>query len=144
MAEARPDVASAISASWAVQRMAGLTSAQRALHRRILQAFAGGTVPTRQRLAGWTAPRDADDALAVLQARDLVHRDPRSGAVTVAYPFSAAPTAHHVRLGAGVEVFAMCAIDALGIAFMLDEPTHVHSKDPGTGAPIEVTVRISG
>jgi hypothetical protein len=43
-----------------------------------------------------------------------------------------------------VEVFAMCAIDALGIAFMLDEPTHVHSKDPATGAPIQVTVRISG
>jgi len=143
MAETRPVVAPAISASWAVQRTAGLTAVQRAMHRRILQAFAGGAVPTREQLTTWTAQCDDDDVMAVLEARDLMHRDPHSGAVAVAYPFSAAPTAHRVRLATGVEVFAMCAIDALGIAFMLDAPTHVRSSDPVTGAPIQVTVRVS-
>jgi len=36
------------------------------------------------------------------------------GQITVAYPFSAAPTRHRVRLGDRVDVYAMCAIDALG------------------------------
>jgi Alkylmercury lyase len=43
-------------------------------------------------------------------------------------------------LASGIEVFAMCAIDALGIAFMLDQPTTVHSSDPQTGDPFAVTV----
>jgi len=68
--------------------------------------------------------------MGALAARDLVHRDPGTGGVAVAYPFSGTPTRHRVRLSTGAEVFAMCAIDALGIAFMLDQPTTVHSTDP--------------
>ncbi|MGH3546890.1 MAG: organomercurial lyase [Pseudonocardiaceae bacterium] len=33
----------------------------------------------------------------------------------MAYPFSAAPTRHRVRLATGVDTYAMCVIDALGI-----------------------------
>ena len=35
------------------------------------------------------------------------------------YPFSAATTAHTVAIEGGPTVFAMCAVDALGIADML-------------------------
>jgi hypothetical protein len=37
----------------------------------------------------------------------------------------------------------MCAIDALGVAFMLGEPTDVSSTDPGTGESIAVSVRLT-
>jgi hypothetical protein len=39
-------------------------------------------------------------------------------------------------VASGIEVFAMCAIAALGIASMLDQPTTVHSSDPQTGVPV--------
>lgn len=132
----------AITGSWAAQRVAGLTSPQRDVHRRILRTFAAGDTPTRQQLACWSAEPGASDALALLAARDLVHRDRESGAVAVAYPFSAAPTRHHVALAPGVAVFAMCAIDALGIAFMLNQPAHVSSSDPVSREAISIAVNI--
>jgi Alkylmercury lyase len=38
----------------------------------------------------------------------------------------------------------MCAIDALGIAAMLDLPTAISAHDPLTGSPISVQVEPSG
>jgi hypothetical protein len=43
-----------------------------------------------------------------------------------------------------VQVFAMCAIDALGIAFILNQAVEVSSSDPTTGEAITVTVRVDG
>jgi hypothetical protein len=45
-------------------------------------------------------------------------------------PFSGVPTAHRVGFPDGQEEFAMCAIDALGIAPMLDQPIEIMSRDP--------------
>ena len=45
------------------------------------------------------------------------------------YPFSGHPTPHRVRFD-GREVYAMCAIDALGVAPMLHRPIEVVSSDP--------------
>lgn len=135
-----------ISGSWASQRVDGLSAEHRDVHRQILRAFADGIEPTPERVAGWAAAAEVepDDAMAALAARDLVHRDPQTGAIVVAYPFSGVPTGHRLRLASGIEVFAMCAIDALGIAFMLDQHTTVHSSDPQTGEPIAVTVHPAG
>lgn len=58
-----------------------------------------------------------------------------------AYPFSTAPTPHQVRIADGPVVHAMCAVDALGLAAMLDTDIEVTSSDPMTHAPITVTVR---
>lgn len=129
------DVDLAISGDWASRRLDGLTGPPRGLHRRILRAFAEGIAPAAERPVEWAALEDVDveDAMGGLAARDLVHRDPGTGGVADAYPFSGPPTRHRVRLSAGVEVFAICAIDALGIAFMLDEATTVRSADPETG-----------
>jgi hypothetical protein len=40
------------------------------------------------------------------------------GAVAVGYPFSRTPTRHRVQLAGTPPVWAMCAIDALGIPQM--------------------------
>ena len=70
-----------------------------------------------------------EPALRRLAREDLVHHDPATGAILVAYPFSGRSTAHQVRFD-GREVYAMCAIDALGIAPMLDEAVEIASFDP--------------
>jgi hypothetical protein len=129
----------------AAERAQALTDRERELHRRILRAFTTGAAPSTGQVDAWALETGLNprEAAATLARHDLVHHDARGDAVAVAYPFSAAPTRHHVRLDAGAEVFAMCAIDALGIAFMLGEPTTVNSTDPGTGAPIAVSIRLT-
>jgi hypothetical protein len=126
----------------ASKRQAALTPSERELHRSILRALAEGRHVTAPELSELGAAQglDADSALAVLEANDLVHLDPVSGAVRVAYPFSAAPTPHRVSLDSGVEVFAMCAIDALGIPAMTGESAEIRSPDPSTGASIEISL----
>jgi hypothetical protein len=47
------------------------------------------------------------------------------------------PTVHVVQIEDGPTVHAMCA---LGIAAMLDKTVTISSAEPGTGAPITVTV----
>jgi hypothetical protein len=44
-----------------------------------------------------------------------------------------------VRIGGGPEVYAMCAVDALGIPAMLGADAVICSADPFTGAPVTVT-----
>jgi hypothetical protein len=123
-------------------RAARLTPALRRVHQAILRHFATtGMAPQLGALAP-VADRvglDLIDALRQLAADDLIAID-GAGTLVAAYPFSPTPTAHLVSLG-DVTVFAMCAIDALGIPFMLHSDALVRSTDPQTGEPVEVTVR---
>jgi hypothetical protein len=63
-----------------------------------------------------------------------------AGAISAAYPFSAVPTRHVVRIQGGPAVFSMCAIDALGIAAMTGRAVRIRSAEPGTGLPVTVAV----
>jgi Alkylmercury lyase len=132
--------------AWAAQRAEGLSTVERELHRRILRTFATGRIPDRSHLRRWASELglDPDRANASLAGNDLVHLDARAGGVAVAYPFSGTPTRHRVRLASGTQVCAMCAIDALGIGFMLGEPTTVVSTDAGSGEPIEISLPRGG
>ena len=113
----------------------------RELHRAVLRRFlATGAPPT----ARWLRQAAADaglDASAVddLAAADAVHVV--NGVVTVAYPFSGTPTPHRVELDDTPAVYAMCAIDALGLPAMTGRDGRITSADPLDGQPIEVTVR---
>jgi len=80
-----------------------------------------------------------DSAVAELEAADLVHLD--GGAVTVAYPFSGTPTRQRVELDGFPAVYAMCAIDALGIPVMAGRDGRIAATDPHDGAPVVVSVR---
>jgi Alkylmercury lyase len=62
------------------------------------------------------------------------------GAIRAAYPFSARPTVHVVDIDGGASVYAMCAVDALGMSAMLRRRVVIHSAEPDTGAPITVAV----
>jgi hypothetical protein len=70
---------------------------------------------------------------------DLVHA--ANGVVRVAYPFSGAPTRQQVELDGFPAVYAMCAIDVLGIPAMAGRDGRITAVDPRDGAPVVVSVR---
>jgi hypothetical protein len=123
-------------------RLEPLSSGERDLYDWILTAFASGTPPEPDMLADAASSFeiDVEHALATLAREDLVHHDPAIGAILVAYPFSGTPRGHRVLIDGAHSVEAMCAIDALGIAPMLELPIEITSRDPHTGS--EVWVRL--
>ena len=146
-----PQVAAALDAAAIPQskvgpgRHARLTDSERELYFWILRRFAERGRPsgaeTREAAEGFGL--DAKSALATLAKQDLVHTE-REGEITVGYPFSGRTTDHVVRFEDGHEVYAMCAIDALGIAPMFDETIEIASQDPRTGERIEIELTPAG
>jgi hypothetical protein len=123
------------------ERTARLGREERQFYRWILDRFARAAPPTAAQLAEQARAHDLDPEAAseILAREDLVHTDD-DGAVLVAYPFSARPRGHRVTIDDGPTVEAMCAIDALGIAPMLNKPIEVGSHDPISRS--EVRVRL--
>ncbi len=116
----------------------------KAVHQAVLRSFAQtGGPPETSLLEDAAAPFDAGQALAELAGRDFLCIDD-AGRITAAYPFSALPTAHRVQIAGGASAYAMCAIDALGIAPMVDSTAVIQSADPSAGQPITVTVTVDG
>jgi hypothetical protein len=125
------------------QRQAVLPEPLRGFHQRLLRAFVTEAGPPDAAVAGRLAAElelDPHAALAALAGIDLAHADSATGALRVAYPFSGRPTPYRVELAGGPAVFAMCAIDALGIPQMLGRDAHISSSDPVGGQPISVEV----
>ncbi|MUM18620.1 alkylmercury lyase [Mycobacterium sp. CBMA271] len=119
--------------------------AERAVHAAILRAFAfSGGPPPFDDLERLTGPTDVavGSVLHNLHQADVIRLD-GAGGIDSVYPFSATATAHRVQIDGGAEVYAMCAIDALGISAMLQgRPVTISSVDHRTSAPI--TVRVHG
>ena len=129
-----------------VGRLPPAGDGMRAVHQQVLRSFAAtGHAPPAADLAE-TAARygaTADAVLAALHAGDYLQLGP-DGRIRAAYPFSGVPTPHLVDIDGGPRVYAMCAIDALGMAAMLGTGVTITSADPGTGQKITVTVRADG
>jgi Alkylmercury lyase len=123
------------------ERQACIPAPLRDLHRAILRRFlATGTPPTARWITNTAAALGLDaTALADLQTADLVHI--ADGTVTVAYPFSGTPTRQRVELDGFPAVYAMCAIDALGIPAMAGSDGRITATDPHDDGPVQVTVR---
>ncbi|MBP1928965.1 hypothetical protein J2741_001512 [Methanolinea mesophila] len=77
-------------------------------------------------------------ALARLHAADILTL--RGGRIVAAYPFSAAETRHLVVFSDGHTAYALCAADALGIHFLLDEDITVRSLCPECGREIVIVL----
>ncbi|GAB3822933.1 alkylmercury lyase family protein [Kribbella italica] len=126
-------------------RAVPLDPVEKAAHQAILRAFAANAVPPSGKdLDALVAEsnRTVDDVLTALHEADAIRLD-ADGQIAVAYPFSATATRHRVHIadsnGGEVDVYAMCAIDALGIAPMLGRDTRIESVDDTTRQPITVT-----
>lgn len=121
---------------------AALTPPAQRLHRVVLTAFAEtGQAPLRADLERITCRHDIDPgrALTELTERDLVALD-EQGEIRAAYPFSPVPTRHRVTWERGPTVYAMCAVDALGMSAMLGHPVTITSTEPDTGHIVTVQV----
>lgn len=115
---------------------------ERRVHRAILRGFATtGRAPEPAELDPLTSGtgHTTVEVLAALRDLDAIQLTP-AGRVAVAYPFSATPTRHRVRLPDGIEMYAMCAVDALGMSAMLGQDVRIDSADAATGEPVAVTM----
>ena len=123
-------------------RLGHLDERERALYRWILASFAGAAAPPVDLLCDRASELDLqiEETLDLFATLDLVHHDPATGEILVAYPFSARPRGHAVLIDSTHRVEAMCAIDALGIAPMLQQPIEISSRDPLSGS--EIWVRL--
>jgi alkylmercury lyase len=124
-------------------RADGLPAPARAVHRAVLRHFAAtGGPPSASHLASYAAEAriEPSDVLALLAGHDLVHQA-AGGDIDVAYPYSARSTPHQIDLPSGVRVFAMCALDALGIPLMIGADVSIESVDPQTQGRVSVQRR---
>ncbi|SDU24993.1 alkylmercury lyase family protein [Jiangella alkaliphila] len=123
---------------------AQLTPSARRVQLAVLTSFAEtGRPPARTellRLAG-DLGTDPAAALAELADRDVVAFDAH-GEIRAAYPFSPTPTAIRVTWGGGPTVYAMCAVDALGMSAMLGRPVTITATEPDDDRV--VTVEVDG
>lgn len=112
----------------------------------ILRSFATtARAPSPARLAEacGLAPDELAAVLRELKDRDLIVLDRSGDTVTGAYPFTQSDTGHVVRVD-GVALFAMCAVDALGIGAMLGRDTKIESRCGGCGAPVRAETGEGG
>ena len=123
-------------------RIAPAERGLRAVHQAVLRSSVQTAVaPDISALARHAAPFQVSQVLGELADGDFLYLD-QAGQIIAAYPFSALRTPHQVRIASQATVFAMCAIDALGISAMTGHPVIIESADPSTGEPI--TVQVDG
>lgn len=128
---ARPDIPA---------RQSQLLPALRRFHQMILRAFLSTGRPPQAsglRAAAAELDLDVDAALGQLAAVDLVQTEP-GGRIVVAYPFSGRDTGIRVRPTGGPVIWAMCAIDALGIPQMAGCDATIEATDPRSHEPVRV------
>lgn len=115
------------------------------VHQFILKTFATtGRSPTLEDIQQefkLSSIGEADKLVADLERLGAIHRNPGDREITHAYPFSNEPTPHHVQLADGPRVYAMCALDALGIPFMLKQDATIHSVCAQCAGEIQIQIQ---
>lgn len=108
----------------------------------LLKLAATGKAPSLLEIEermGLASPEFVRHSMKKLEMADILTR--RGGEIVSAYPFSAHETRHRVVFADGRRVYALCATDALGIHFMLNEPITILSRCPWCEGETKVVVR---
>ncbi len=120
---------------------AGLDPLEDALRKFVLRWFAEtGMAPSLREIGDTTGfPTEfVDRTVEKLERADILTR--KDGEIVSAYPFSALKTRHRVVFADDRRTYALCATDALGISFMLNEPITILSRCPWCEGELEVAV----
>jgi len=116
---------------------------QRALALILSQIAGTGTAPSLVQLRnelGCCSIEAIQDILSEMASQRLIYRKSGSDNILAAYPLSVAPTAHQVRLADGRRVYAMCAVDAFGVAFLFRQDIAISSLCHHCQIGVEVKV----
>jgi hypothetical protein len=129
-----------------VERLAGtqLSREEDDTRKVILKAFAkDGKAPSLHEVAHvLTRPVEhVLKACRTLARHDLIIWRDDEASIISAYPFSGVPTAHQVLMDSHTTVHAMCAIDALGIPFMLGQGARIRSACFFCQTPLQVDIQ---
>lgn len=123
-----------------------LEAAEDTVWRTTLQLYgASGRAPSVSDIAVGSGipPNRVADILCRLQSHDLVALDQTSNRIRLAYPFTESVTGHRVELN-GHFLYALCAIDALGVADMYDADTAISSPCVHCGEAIRARTAYKG
>lgn len=113
--------------------------------RAIVQLYADlGRAPARADIvaASRIAVGDVGSLLDSLRSHDLIGLD-SVGEIKLAYPFTQASTGHRIHIG-GNTLNALCAIDALGVAAMLQTDVAISSSCHRCGEAVQVVTTATG
>ena len=83
------------------------------------------------------------DAYPRLRAQRVLALEADGSSIRMAPPFSGVPTQHVVTV-AGIQYFANCAWDSLGVIAALQSPGEVHSCCAQSGEPFDLKVGHEG
>lgn len=83
---------------------------------------------------------ESDTRIAAIFAKGLLAKT-AGGEIAFVYPVSALPTRHRVSLADGRDLYAMCAIDALGCTFEFGQDAKVISSCSQCQQPISVALK---
>jgi Alkylmercury lyase len=89
------------------------------------------------------APDTIRQAYTRLRANRVLFLEPDGVTIRMAPPFSGVPTQHRVTVD-GIEYFANCAWDALGIPAALHRPGLIRSRCEQSLEPLSLAVRQEG
>ncbi len=121
-----------------------LTTTERRVRRNLLRLLlTTGRDPGLKVLASRLDVSESEAAklLSALERKGFLVRDQRSNRIKAAYPLSTRPTQHQVMLkDTGQRRYALCAIDALGVASLFGGAVIANAKCPHCGRSIRVHV----
>ncbi len=125
-----------------------LTDKERAVWQYILSQYPLlGRAPNPREIADALREKNTGGVQAVLErlhSLDCLYLDQESREIRCAYPFSSFHTKHEAAFLNWPEakpVYAMCAVDALGIPFMFHRDVAIKSSCPHCGRPVIIKVR---
>lgn len=104
-----------------------------------------GSIPSIESVAQKVEaePPAVKEAYARLRASRLLLLESDGVTIRMAPPFSGIPTQHRVTVD-GIEYYANCAWDALGIPAALHRPGLVHSRCEQSLEPLRLSVGLDG
>lgn len=104
-----------------------------------------GTAPSAREVADRVGA-DVESVLGAyvrLREQRVLALEADRTSIRMAPPFSGVPTQHAVLVD-GIQYFANCAWDALGIPAALQRPGEVHSRCEQSGEPFDLNVGVDG
>ena len=104
-----------------------------------------GRRPSPEEVAGriGSSVESVLEAYQRLRAQRLLVLEADGSSIRMASPFSGVPTQHTVEAG-GIQYFANCAWDALGVLAALQKPGAIHSRCEQSGEPFHLNVGLHG